>query len=90
MSSVKVSILVVDDEPTVADLPSEDLLEGGYNYITAATGEDSLRRLFKSNSDVILLYLKLPGISGIDENKLFTLAGYLSNKLPLETEGREG
>lgn len=27
---------------------------------------------------------------GFDENELFTLAGYLYNKLPLETEGREG
>ncbi|MBA7703649.1 hypothetical protein ES703_112439 [subsurface metagenome] len=27
---------------------------------------------------------------GFEENELFTLAGYLSNKLPLEAEGHEG
>ena len=66
MLAKQAAVLVVDDEPSVADLLSEDLVEEGYNCITAATGEDALRRLSKSNFDVILLDLKLPGMSGID------------------------
>jgi len=66
MYSKQATILVVDDEPSVADLLSEALVEEGYNCITAATGEDALRRLSKGNFEVILLDLKLPGISGID------------------------
>jgi len=66
MHANQMTILVVDDEPSVADLLSEDLVEEGYNCITAATGEDALSRLSKGNFDAILLDLKLPGISGID------------------------
>jgi len=66
MPAKQAAVLVVDDEPSVADLLSEDLVEEGYNCITVGTGEDALRRLSKSNFDAILLDLKLPGISGMD------------------------
>ncbi|MFC1943432.1 response regulator [Chloroflexota bacterium] len=66
MPTKQAAVLVVDDEPSIAGLLSEDLIEEGYNCITAATGEDALRRLSKSNFDAILLDLKLPGISGMD------------------------
>ncbi|MFC1992712.1 response regulator [Chloroflexota bacterium] len=59
-------ILVVDDEASVTDLLSDDLGEEGYNCDAAATGEDTLRRLSRGNFDVMLLDLKLPGISGIE------------------------
>ena len=39
MSSKQATILVVDDERSVVDLLSEDLVEEGYNYTTAITGE---------------------------------------------------
>ncbi len=44
----------------------ENLVEEGYNCITAPTGEDALRRLSRSSFDMVLLDLKLPGISGMD------------------------
>lgn len=66
MRSEQATILVVDDEPSITDLLSEDLAEEGYNCVTVPTGEDALERLSKSNFDAILLDLKLPGISGMD------------------------
>ena len=50
----------------MTDLLYEDLTEEGYNCITAATGEEALVRLSMNNSDVVLLDLRLPGISGMD------------------------
>jgi len=66
MYSEPVTVLVVDDEPRIADLLYQDLIEVGYDCIKATTGEEALERLSKDNCDVMLLELKLPGISGMD------------------------
>ena len=66
MPAEQATILVVDDELSVADLLSEDLVEEGYECITVGTGEDALRRLSKSNFNAILLDLRLPSIPGMD------------------------
>ena len=66
MSSKQASILVVDDERSVTDLLSAGLEEEGYTCFTAPSGEDALRRLSKDNTNVVLLDLRLPGISGMD------------------------
>lgn len=60
------TVLIVDDEPLVTDLLSEDLNERGYNCVTAFSGDEALERLTTDNINVILLDLKLPGISGMD------------------------
>lgn len=60
------AILVVDDEPSVIDLLHEDLSELGYNCVTTSTGEDALKKLSEGDFGVVLLDLKLPGISGMD------------------------
>ena len=66
MFSEQATILVVDDEPSITEMLSENLAEGGYNCVTAATGEDALKRLSLDNIDAALLDLNLPGISGMD------------------------
>ena len=66
MSSKQDTILVVDDERSVTDLLSEDLADEGYNCVTAFTGEDALKRLSMDSFEMVLLDLKLPGISGMD------------------------
>jgi DNA-binding NtrC family response regulator len=66
MSLKQATILVVDDERSVTNLLSEDLGEEGYSCVTADTGEDALKRLSEDNFDVVLLDLKLPGMSGMD------------------------
>jgi len=66
MTSQQAAVLVVDDERSVADLLSAALEEDGYSCITAATGEEALKKLAAGNVDVALLDLRLPGISGMD------------------------
>ncbi len=66
MPSQQATILVVEDEPSIAGLLSEDLAGEGYNCVTAATGEDALEKLSNDCFDALLLDLRLPGISGID------------------------
>ena len=66
MYSELATVLVVDDEPTVSDLLYEDLSEVGYKCIKTTTGEDALKRLSMDNFDVMLLDLRLPGISGMN------------------------
>ncbi len=66
MQSEQAAILVVDDERSVTDLLSDDLAEEGYICATATTGEEALKRLSVDNFNVMLLDLRLPGISGMD------------------------
>ena len=65
--SEQANILIVDDDESIADLLSAGLEENeGYHCFAVTTGEDALDRLYRNNIDVILLDLRLPGISGMD------------------------
>jgi DNA-binding response OmpR family regulator len=58
-------ILVVDDELSIRVLLSEELSQEGYRVATAASGEGALAMLQEGIFDLILLDLKMPGISGL-------------------------
>ncbi|HEY40661.1 MAG TPA: response regulator [Dehalococcoidia bacterium] len=61
------NILIVDDDEGVTDLLSAGLEESeGYHCFAVSTGEHALEKLSSSNIDLMLLDLRLPGISGID------------------------
>jgi DNA-binding response OmpR family regulator len=57
-------ILVVDDEPEVVDLIGLNLIEAGYEVMTAASGREALERTAARRPDLILLDLMLPDIDG--------------------------
>jgi CheY-like chemotaxis protein len=57
-------VLVVDDEPQVADMLRELLLELGYSVATAGNGAEALQRVPEFKPDVVLLDLQMPGMSG--------------------------
>ncbi len=59
-------ILIVDDEEAVRDLFSELLRKEGYKTNACATGEETLVLLKQENFDVVLLDIKLPGVSGLE------------------------
>jgi len=59
-------ILVVDDEPMVQDLLNEILSDEGCKVEIVENGDDALERLGSKDYDVILLDVKLPGLSGIE------------------------
>jgi two-component system, OmpR family, response regulator ResD len=60
------SILVVDDEPTIADVVSRYLERAGYAARTAADGPSALRRAGEERPDLVVLDLMLPGMDGLE------------------------
>lgn len=59
-------ILLVEDEPALADAISMNLELEGYQVAVATTGTDGLTMALKSKFDLIVLDVMLPGISGFD------------------------
>lgn len=59
-------IMVVDNEPDIVDLTRTVLEVGGYNVVTASSGEECLRKLEDEPVDLILLDIMMPGMSGWD------------------------
>ncbi|HUL00866.1 MAG TPA: response regulator [Nitrospirota bacterium] len=62
----KKHILVVDDEPDLIELLSYNLKKEGFTVSFAVDGEEALLMLKKSDFNLILLDLMLPGIQGLD------------------------
>jgi DNA-binding response OmpR family regulator len=60
------SVLVVDDEPTIAEVVSRYLHRAGYNVRTAADGPEALRQVAESRPDLLVLDLMLPGLNGLE------------------------
>ncbi len=57
-------ILVVEDEPEVANLVSRVLVREGHHVHTATDGRTALRRLKQTHYDLIISDLKMPGMGG--------------------------
>ena len=66
MFEEKVTVLIVDDEQMICDVLYNDLSERGYECTSAQTGEDALTELRHKKYDVVLLDIRLPGISGLE------------------------
>jgi CheY-like chemotaxis protein len=62
----KARVLVVDDEPIVQQYLTEVLGEEGHEVEIVDNGDDAMDKLGSKDYDVILLDIKLPGISGIE------------------------
>jgi two-component system, OmpR family, alkaline phosphatase synthesis response regulator PhoP len=60
----------VDDEPQIAEIAGDYLRHAGFSVLTAGTGEDALTIARGRRPDLVVLDLKLPGMSGIDVAKL--------------------
>ena len=65
-------VLIVDDNPAVADFAAEGLAELGYNCETASNGKAALDLLDEDASrfDVIFSDVVMPGMSGVDFGRL--------------------
>ncbi len=59
-------ILVVEDEPDMAETIVRALEWGGYETVTAADGREALERVRSDHPDLVLLDLMLPKIDGLD------------------------
>jgi CheY-like chemotaxis protein len=65
MSALR-KILVVDDDPVVGKSFSRVLSGKGYAVITAADGEEALKKLATEDYDVVYTDIKMPGMSGLE------------------------
>lgn len=59
-------VLVIDDEPSICWGLQQWLGEAGHFVETAGTAEDGLQRATANPPDVVLLDVRLPGMSGLD------------------------
>lgn len=59
-------ILIIEDEVLLAKSVARSLARAGHECIMSATAEDGLTMLETTPSDVVLLDLQLPGMSGLE------------------------
>jgi len=57
-------ILIIDDQPYVRELLSEELADEGYRVASAGDANSALKRLKASNPDLVVLDLYLEGANG--------------------------
>ncbi len=60
------SVLVVDDEPTIAEVVARYLERAGYDSATAGDGIEALRLVAELRPDLVVLDLMLPGVGGLE------------------------
>jgi DNA-binding response OmpR family regulator len=63
---VRGSVLVVDDEPTIAEVVSRYLERAGYRTRIAGDGAQALQAVADRRPDLVVLDLMLPGIDGLE------------------------
>jgi DNA-binding response OmpR family regulator len=59
-------IIVVDDDPTVADVVGRYLVRDGHTVECLHNGNDALRRIAAQPPDLVVLDLMLPGMDGLE------------------------
>ncbi len=60
------TVLVVDDMPANRKLLADVLSHSGYAVITAASGEEALKKIDKDHPDLVLLDIVMPGLDGYE------------------------
>jgi two-component system alkaline phosphatase synthesis response regulator PhoP len=63
-------ILVVDDEPRIADICRDYLERAGFKVLTAGNGADALTLARTKRPDLVVLDLGLPKMDGLDVTRL--------------------
>ena len=64
--STRGSVLVVDDEPTIAEVVSRYLARAGYETRMAADGPQAIELAGQQRPDLVVLDLMLPGLDGLE------------------------
>src|SRR6201996_6122813 len=59
-------IVVVDDDPTVADVVGRYLIRDGHTVECVHDGKEALRRILEQPPDLVVLDLMLPGMNGLE------------------------
>ncbi len=59
-------ILIVDDEPHIVELVKYNLLQEGYDVLTAHEGSEAVARSRQERPDLIILDIMLPYVDGLE------------------------
>ena len=60
------TVHIIDDEQTVVEVIKEFLVEDTYHFLVSYTGEDGITKAQEKLPDLIILDMKLPGMSGYE------------------------
>ena len=66
MNYANARVLVVDDEETIRDVLKRALADDGYQVSVASGGQQALDALSQSDIEVMLLDIRMPGLSGLE------------------------
>jgi len=62
----KISVLLVDDDPLLRRLVTEQLSRSGFEMAAAVSGEEAVESLQATDYDVVLLDMRMNGMTGLD------------------------
>lgn len=66
MNYANAKVLVVDDEETIRGVLKRALVDDGYQVSVASGGQQALDALSQSDIEVMLLDIRMPGLSGLE------------------------
>ncbi len=89
MSTGRIPLLVVDDEPPIRRLLRTSLGAQGYRVLEAATGHDALGLLARETLEVVLLDLGLPDLDGLEVIRNLRTSGAKIPIIVLSSRGDE-
>jgi two-component system response regulator HydG len=64
-SSEATRILVVDDQPDMAEMLADDLSNRGYDAVATSSGRDALKKLKSQRFDALVTDLRMPELDGL-------------------------
>ena len=74
-----IKVLIVDDEPDVVEILRYNLSKVNFLPITAYNGTDAIDLAVANNPDLIIMDIRMPGISGIETCRKMRLIDSLKN-----------
>jgi two-component system, response regulator, stage 0 sporulation protein F len=60
------TILVVDDDEPIRMLLREELIDEGYNVLSATNAQEALKMVQEEALDLVILDIRMPGMDGLE------------------------
>lgn len=59
-------ILLVEDDPFIAEIYEKKLSDSGFEVVNATTGREALRRIAETPFDLVMLDMVIPEVTGME------------------------